>query len=93
MNSLIHYQKFLGNKLSDLFQFNQDTKAFYQNKERMNVNINELGQRGRTFSRKKIQRALKHLLKYYVLLLCGYYNNELSYLGKREASMTSVYQH
>ncbi len=39
------------NQITDLFQFNQDTKAFYQNKERMNVIINELGQRGRTFTK------------------------------------------
>ena len=31
------------NQITDLFQFNQDTKAFYQNSNRMNVIIDELG--------------------------------------------------
>lgn len=39
------------NQITDLFQFNQDTKAFYQNRERMNVIINELGRRGKSFTK------------------------------------------
>ena len=58
------------NQITDLFQFNQDTKAFYQNRERMNVIINELGRRGNLL-RKEDSMGMKLLLRYYVLLLCG----------------------
>ena len=71
------------NQITDLFQFNQDTKAFYQNKERMNVIINELGQRGRTFTKensKGIETFVEVLRSAFYV---GYYNNELSYLKER----------
>ncbi|WP_249664237.1 M9 family metallopeptidase N-terminal domain-containing protein, partial [Lysinibacillus sp. D4B1_S16] len=38
-------------QITDLFQFNDDTKAFYQNEERMQVIINELGNRGNSFTK------------------------------------------
>ncbi|WP_326275963.1 collagenase, partial [Bacillus tropicus] len=69
--------------ITDLFQFNPDTKAFYQNKERMNVIINELGQRGRTFTKensKGIETFVEVLRSAFYV---GYYNNELSYLKER----------
>ncbi|MED1412852.1 MULTISPECIES: collagenase ColA [Bacillus] len=71
------------NQITDLFQFNQDTKAFYQNKERMNVIINELGQRGRTFTKedsKGIETFVEILRSAFYV---GYYNNEISYLKER----------
>ncbi|MGG0762939.1 collagenase ColA [Bacillus paramycoides] len=71
------------NQITDLFQFNQDTKAFYQNKERMNVIINELGQRGRAFTKedsKGIETFVEILRSAFYV---GYYNNELSYLKER----------
>ena len=55
------------NQITDLFQFNQDTKAFYQNRERMNVIINELGRRGKSFT-KEDSMGMKLSLRYYVLL-------------------------
>ncbi|PGY49226.1 M9 family metallopeptidase N-terminal domain-containing protein, partial [Bacillus thuringiensis] len=71
------------NQITDLFQFNQDTKAFYQNKERMNVIINELGQRGKSFTKedsKGIETFVEVLRSAFYV---GYYNNELSYLKER----------
>ncbi|MCW9134664.1 collagenase ColA [Bacillus paramycoides] len=71
------------NQITDLFQFNQDTKAFYQNKERMNVIINELGQRGRAFTKedsKGIETFVEILRSAFYV---GYYNNEISYLKER----------
>ncbi|MGE7873888.1 collagenase ColA [Bacillus paramycoides] len=71
------------NQITDLFQFNQDTKAFYQNKERMNVIINELGQRGRAFTKedsKGIETFVEILRSAFYV---GYYNNELNYLKER----------
>ena len=58
----------------------------------MNVIIDELGQRGRAFTKedsKGIETFVEVLRSAFYV---GYYNNELTYL-KREASMTSVYQH
>ncbi|MED0970739.1 collagenase ColA [Bacillus paramycoides] len=71
------------NQITDLFQFNQDTKAFYQNKERINVIINELGQRGRAFTKedsKGIETFVEILRSAFYV---GYYNNEISYLKER----------
>lgn len=71
------------NQITDLFQYNQDTKAFYQNKERMNVIINELGQRGRAFTKedsKGIETFVEILRSAFYV---GYYNNEISYLKER----------
>ncbi|MFC9449598.1 collagenase ColA [Bacillus cereus] len=71
------------NQITDLFQFNQDTKAFYENKERMNVIINELGQRGKSFTKedsKGIETFVEVLRSAFYV---GYYNNELSYLKER----------
>ncbi|WP_017149860.1 collagenase ColA [Bacillus bingmayongensis] len=71
------------NQITDLFQFNQDTKAFYQNKERMKVIIDELGRRGSTFTKedaKGIDTFVEVLRSAFYL---GFYNNELSYLDER----------
>ncbi|MDA1762046.1 collagenase ColA [Bacillus cereus] len=83
-NELINtLSKISWNQITDLFQFNQDTKAFYQNKERMNVIINELGQRGRAFTKedsKGIETFVEVLRSAFYV---GYYNNELNYLKER----------
>ncbi|MGE7887274.1 collagenase ColA [Bacillus cereus] len=83
-NELINtLSKISWNQITDLFQFNQDTKAFYQNKERMNVIIDELGQRGRAFTKedsKGIETFVEVLRSAFYV---GYYNNELSYLKER----------
>ncbi|MBO1579958.1 collagenase ColA [Bacillus sp. XF8] len=71
------------NQITDLFQFNQDTKAFYQNKERMKVIIDELGRRGSAFTKedaKGIDTFVEVLRSAFYL---GFYNNELSYLDER----------
>lgn len=39
------------NQITDLFQFSEETKVFYQNKERMQLIINELGKIGSTFTK------------------------------------------
>ncbi|PFL21228.1 collagenase, partial [Bacillus cereus] len=71
------------NQITDLFQFNQDTKAFYQNKERMNVIIDELGQRGTSFTKedsKGIETFVEVLRSAFYV---GYFNNEVGYLNER----------
>ncbi|MEB2589607.1 collagenase ColA, partial [Bacillus cereus] len=71
------------NQITDLFQFNQDTKAFYQNKERMNVIIDELGQRGTSFTKedsKGIETFVEVLRSAFYV---GYFNNEVGYLKER----------
>ncbi|PEG01016.1 collagenase [Bacillus cereus] len=71
------------NQITDLFQFNQDTKAFYQNKERMNVIIDELGQRGKSFTKedsKGIETFVEVLRSAFYV---GYFNNEVGYLKER----------
>ncbi|PGU09200.1 collagenase [Bacillus cereus] len=83
-NELINtLSKISWNQITDLFQFNQDTKAFYENKECMNVIINELGQRGRAFTKedsKGIETFVEVLRSAFYV---GYYNNELNYLKER----------
>ncbi|EMA6343894.1 collagenase ColA [Bacillus cytotoxicus] len=71
------------NQITDLFQFNQDTKAFYQNKERVQVLIDELGRRGSTFTKddgKGIETFVEVLRSAFYL---GFYHEELSYLNER----------
>ncbi|MFJ3390472.1 collagenase [Lysinibacillus sp. NPDC086135] len=70
-------------QITDLFQFNDETKAFYQNKERMQVIINELGKRGSSFTKddsKGIETFVEVLRSAFYL---GFYNQELSYLNER----------
>ncbi|KFN02275.1 PKD domain-containing protein [Bacillus clarus] len=70
-------------QITDLFKFNQDTKAFYQNKERMQVIIDELAVRGSTFTKddtKGIQTFVEVIRSAFYV---GYYNKELSYLNER----------
>ncbi|EJQ97943.1 hypothetical protein II5_05892 [Bacillus cereus MSX-A1] len=68
------------NQITDLFQITPDTKAFYQNKERMNVIIDEFGKRGEVFTKedsKGIETFVEILRSAFYV---GYYNNELTYL-------------
>ncbi|UPW83507.1 collagenase [Lysinibacillus sp. Ag94] len=70
-------------QITDLFQFNNETKAFYQNKERMQVIIDELGKRGSSFTKddsKGIETFVELLRSAFYL---GFYNKELSYLNER----------
>ncbi|MFF2179503.1 collagenase [Lysinibacillus sp. NPDC058147] len=70
-------------QITDLFQFNEDSKAFYQNKERMQVIIDELGKRGSSFTKddsKGIDTFVELLRSAFYV---GFYNNELSYLNER----------
>ncbi|HEK9101025.1 collagenase ColA [Bacillus pfraonensis] len=71
------------NQITDLFQFNQDAKAFYQKKERMQVIIDELGSRGNAFTKedtKGIETFVEVLRSAFYV---GFYNKELSYLNER----------
>ncbi|GAB0169943.1 collagenase [Lysinibacillus sp. CTST325] len=70
-------------QITDLFQFNDETKAFYQNKERMQVIINELGKRGSSFTKddsKGIETFVELLRSAFYV---GFYNKELGYLNER----------
>ncbi|KEK23343.1 collagenase ColA [Bacillus gaemokensis] len=70
-------------QITDLFQFNQETKVFYQNKERMQIIIDELGHRGSTFTKedtKGIETFVEVLRSAFYV---GFYNKELSYLNER----------
>ncbi|MGE6375334.1 collagenase ColA [Peribacillus muralis] len=70
-------------QITDLFQFSEETKVFYQNKERMQLIINELGKRGSTFTKddtKGIETFVEVLRSAFYI---GFYNNELGYLNER----------
>ncbi|MDC2863710.1 collagenase ColA [Bacillus sp. BP-3] len=70
-------------QIADLSQFNEETKAFYQNKGRIQVIIDELGRRGRTFTKDDT----KGIETFVEVLYCGFYlgfnNKELNYLNER----------
>ncbi|KMN42491.1 M9 family metallopeptidase N-terminal domain-containing protein, partial [Bacillus sp. LK2] len=70
-------------QIADLSQFNQETKAFYQNKERIQVLIDELGRRGSTFTKDDT----KGIETFVEVLYCGFYlgfnNKEINYLNER----------
>ncbi|MFJ8531014.1 collagenase [Bacillus sp. NPDC094106] len=70
-------------QIKDLFQFNEGTKAFYGNKERLQVIMNGLEERGRTFTKNDAKGldTFTEVLRsaFYV----GAYNEELSYLKER----------
>ncbi|SFJ97763.1 microbial collagenase [Bacillus sp. 71mf] len=70
-------------QIKGLFQFNEETKAFYGNKERMQVIMNALEKRGSTFTKndaKGIDTFTEVLRSAFYV---GYNNNELSYLNER----------
>ncbi|MED0987740.1 collagenase [Bacillus paramycoides] len=72
-------------QIKDLFQFNEETKAFYKNKERMQVIMDGLEKRGSTFTKndtKGIDTFTEVLRSAFYV---GYYNEELSlsYLKER----------
>ncbi|PEY36688.1 collagenase [Bacillus pseudomycoides] len=70
-------------QITDLSQFNQETKAFYQNKERIQVIIDELGRRGSTFTKddaKGIDTFVEVLRSAFYV---GFNNEEVSYLSER----------
>ncbi|ENQ3080445.1 collagenase [Bacillus cereus] len=70
-------------QIKDLFQFNEATKAFYGNKERLQVIINGLEKKGSTFTKndaKGIDTFTEVLRSAFYV---GYNNNELSYLNER----------
>ncbi|MFI8708328.1 collagenase [Bacillus sp. NPDC077411] len=72
-------------QIKDLFQFNEETKGFYGNKERMQVIINGLEKRGSTFTKndaKGIDTFTEVLRSAFYV---GFYNEEssLSYLKER----------
>ncbi|PEO41909.1 collagenase, partial [Bacillus pseudomycoides] len=70
-------------QIIDLGQFNQETKAFYQNKERIQVIIDELGRRGSAFTKDDT----KGIETFVEVIYCGFYlgfnNKELNYLNER----------
>ncbi|GGE83607.1 collagenase ColA [Priestia taiwanensis] len=69
--------------ITDLFQFTQDTKPFYENKDRMQLIINELEKRGSTYTStdiKGIETFVEVLRSAFYL---GFYHKELSYLNER----------
>jgi len=70
-------------QIKDLFQFNEKTKAFYGNKERMQVIMNGLEKQGSTFTKndaKGIDTFTEVLRSAFYV---GAYNEELSYLKER----------
>ncbi|MBF7150031.1 collagenase ColA [Bacillus toyonensis] len=72
-----------GNQITDLDQFNQETKAFYQNKERIQLIIDELGRRGGTFTKddtKGIETFVEVLRS---VSYVGFNNKEVNYLYER----------
>ncbi|KMN45663.1 collagenase ColA [Bacillus sp. LK2] len=70
-------------QITDLFQFNQETKVFYQNKERIQVLIDELGRRGSTFTKDDAKgiETFAEVLRSAFYIGCN--NEELSYLSER----------
>jgi microbial collagenase len=71
------------NQITDLFKFNEGTKTFYQNKERMQVIIDELERRGNAFTAndsKGIETFVEVLRSGFFL---AFYNDELAYLKER----------
>ncbi|ENQ3080460.1 collagenase ColA [Bacillus cereus] len=70
-------------QLTDLSQFNEETKAFYQNKGRIQAIIDELGRRGSSFTKDDT----KGIETFAEVLRCGFYlafnNKELNYLNER----------
>ncbi|MEH7462624.1 collagenase ColA [Bacillus thuringiensis] len=72
-------------QITGLFQFNEETKAFYENKERMQVIMNGLEKQGSTFTKadaKGIDTFVEVLRSAFYV---GFYNQELnlSYLKER----------
>ncbi|PGS82767.1 collagenase [Bacillus thuringiensis] len=70
-------------QITDLFQFNEDAKAFYKDKGKMQVIIDELAHRGSTFTKddsKGIQTFTEVLRSAFYL---AFYNSELSDLNER----------
>ncbi|MBF7150021.1 collagenase ColA [Bacillus toyonensis] len=70
-------------QIKGLFQFNEETKAFYGNKERMQVIMNGLEKQGSTFTKndaKGIDTFTEVLRSAFYV---GAYNEELSYLKER----------
>ncbi len=70
-------------QITDLFEYSEETKVFYQNEERMQVIINELGKRGSSFTEedsKGIETFVELLRSAFYV---GFYNNELAYLNDR----------
>ncbi|MCM3734494.1 collagenase [Bacillus cytotoxicus] len=70
-------------QIKGLFQFNEETKAFYGNKERMQVIMDGLEKRGSTFTKndaKGIDTFTEVLRSAFYV---GAYNEELSYLKER----------
>ncbi|PEA55746.1 collagenase [Bacillus pseudomycoides] len=70
-------------QITDLSQFNEETKSFYQKKERIQAIIDELGRRGSSFTKDDT----KGIETFVEVLRCGFYlgfnNKELSYLNER----------
>ncbi|MEH6850271.1 collagenase, partial [Bacillus pseudomycoides] len=70
-------------QIKGLFQFNEETKAFYGNKERMQVIMNALEKRGSTFTK----NDAKGIDTFTEVLRSAFYvgtdNKELSYLEER----------
>ncbi|WP_429794385.1 collagenase [Bacillus toyonensis] len=70
-------------QIKGLFQFNEETKVFYKNKERMQVIMDGLEKRGSTFTKndaKGIDTFTEVLRSAFYV---GYNNDELSYLNER----------
>lgn len=59
-------------QITDLFQFNEDAKAFYKDKGKMQVVIDELAHRGSTFT-KDDSKEFKRLRKCYVQLFIWHF--------------------
>ncbi|MGE7875421.1 collagenase ColA [Bacillus paramycoides] len=70
-------------QISDLGQFNQETKAFYQNKERIQAIIDELGRRGSTFTKDDAKGIETFVEVLYCGIYLGFNNKELDYLNER----------
>ncbi|PGA49460.1 M9 family metallopeptidase N-terminal domain-containing protein, partial [Bacillus pseudomycoides] len=70
-------------QIKGLFQFNEETKAFYKNKERLQVIMNGLEKRGSTFTK----NDAKGIDTFTEVLRSAFYvgadNEELSYLKER----------
>jgi microbial collagenase len=70
-------------QITGLFQYSEDAKVFYQNKERMQVIIDELERRGSAFTAndsKGIETFVEVLRSAFYL---GFYNKDLAYLNDR----------
>lgn len=70
-------------QIIDLSQFNQETKVFYQNKERIEAIIDELGRRGSTFTKDDTKGIETFVEVLYCGLYLGFNNKELNYLNER----------